>query len=216
MTTTIAEAPPRCPNITSKDSAYSRNCNCTSCVPLRLAANARVRAASIAATNRIDPLNVEAALNGPCPTGLSRAEREQIAIHLHARGRTTRQIADHMRLDLDTVSRYLRQVGLTPDPPPAPAPPPEVVVPGERATPTWRNRALCNTEDPEMFFPIGETDADARAQIEEAKRVCLHCPVRPTCLQRAIDGREEGVWGGTTTTERKSMIRRQQRNGVAA
>jgi len=35
----------------------------------------------------------------------------------------------------------------------------------------WRHRALCRDEDPELFFPIGNT-GPALLQIEEAKAVC--------------------------------------------
>ena len=50
----------------------------------------------------------------------------------------------------------------------------------------WRNRAACLTEDPELFFPIGNT-GPALLQIEEAKRVCARCQVRDKCLQWALD-----------------------------
>jgi WhiB family transcriptional regulator, redox-sensing transcriptional regulator len=40
----------------------------------------------------------------------------------------------------------------------------------------WRHRAACLEEDPELFFPIGET-GPAREQIAEAKAVCVGCPV---------------------------------------
>ncbi len=45
----------------------------------------------------------------------------------------------------------------------------------------WRHRAACLTEDPELFFPIGNS-GPAIAQIEQAKRVCSHCEVSDVCL----------------------------------
>jgi WhiB family redox-sensing transcriptional regulator len=36
----------------------------------------------------------------------------------------------------------------------------------------WRHKAACLDEDPELFFPIGNT-GPALLQIEEAKQVCL-------------------------------------------
>ena len=60
----------------------------------------------------------------------------------------------------------------------------------------WRNRAACLDEDPELFFPIGNT-GPALQQIEEAKAVCRRCPVMDTCLKWALEsGQDAGVWGG--------------------
>jgi WhiB family redox-sensing transcriptional regulator len=41
---------------------------------------------------------------------------------------------------------------------------------------TWRNYAACLDEDPELFFPIGNTGPALR-QIERAKPVCRRCDV---------------------------------------
>jgi len=41
----------------------------------------------------------------------------------------------------------------------------------------WRHKAACLDEDPELFFPIGNT-GPALLQIEEAKQVCRRCDVR--------------------------------------
>ena len=40
----------------------------------------------------------------------------------------------------------------------------------------WRHRAICRDEDPELFFPIGNT-GPALLQIEQAKMVCRRCPI---------------------------------------
>src|SRR5680860_802863 len=50
----------------------------------------------------------------------------------------------------------------------------------------WRHRASCLDEDPELFFPIGNT-GPALQQSEEAKAVCHRCPVVETCLTWALD-----------------------------
>ncbi|MEN3359563.1 MAG: WhiB family transcriptional regulator, redox-sensing transcriptional regulator, partial [Mycobacteriales bacterium] len=50
----------------------------------------------------------------------------------------------------------------------------------------WRHRALCRDEDPELFFPIGNT-GPAILQIEEAKGVCRRCTVTEECLSWALE-----------------------------
>ena len=68
----------------------------------------------------------------------------------------------------------------------------------------WRDRAACLDEDPELFFPIGNT-GPAIAQIEEAKAVCRRCEVIDTCLKWAIEsGQDAGVWGGMSEDERRA------------
>lgn len=53
-------------------------------------------------------------------------------------------------------------------------------------------RALpCHTYGPELFF------AEAPGDLEIAKALCQDCPVRPACLQGALNrGEPWGVWGG--------------------
>src|SRR5665648_818751 len=61
---------------------------------------------------------------------------------------------------------------------------------------TWRNRAACLGENPELFFPVGNT-YPALLQLEEAKVVCRRCEVVETCLKWAMESRQDaGVWGG--------------------
>ncbi|AZN29840.1 WhiB family transcriptional regulator [Flaviflexus salsibiostraticola] len=75
----------------------------------------------------------------------------------------------------------------------------------------WRHRAACLTEDPELFFPIGNS-GPAIAQVEQAKAVCLRCEVRDTCLKWALEtGQDAGVWGAMSEEERRSLKRRNAR-----
>jgi WhiB family redox-sensing transcriptional regulator len=75
----------------------------------------------------------------------------------------------------------------------------------------WRHRAACRDEDPELFFPIGNT-GPALLQIEEAKTVCRRCAVVDTCLQWALEtGQDAGVWGGMSEDERRALKRRTAR-----
>ena len=75
----------------------------------------------------------------------------------------------------------------------------------------WRHEAACRDEDPELFFPIGNT-GPALMQIEEAKVVCRRCEVVDTCLKWAIEsGPDAGVWGGMSEDERRALKRRNAR-----
>ncbi|KAA1422607.1 WhiB family transcriptional regulator [Mumia zhuanghuii] len=49
----------------------------------------------------------------------------------------------------------------------------------------------CHTNDPELWF------AETPAGVEEAKALCIECPIRRECLAGALDRAEPwGVWGG--------------------
>lgn len=78
-----------------------------------------------------------------------------------------------------------------------------------------RPRAACIEEDPELFFPIGNT-GPALLQIEEAKAVCRRCPLMESCLEGALERNDLGVWGGTDEDERRRMKRRAARRRTAA
>jgi WhiB family transcriptional regulator, redox-sensing transcriptional regulator len=75
----------------------------------------------------------------------------------------------------------------------------------------WRHLSACLDEDPELFFPIGNTGPAIR-QIEEAKAVCRRCDVREQCLTWALEsGQDHGVWGGLSEDERRALKRRTAR-----
>jgi WhiB family redox-sensing transcriptional regulator len=76
---------------------------------------------------------------------------------------------------------------------------------------TWRDHAACLNEDPELFFPIGNT-GPALLQIEEAKAVCRRCEVIEDCPSWAMEsGKDDGVWGGLSDDERRALKRRNAR-----
>ena len=69
----------------------------------------------------------------------------------------------------------------------------------------WRHKSACRDEDPEVFFPIGNT-GPAVFQIEAAKKVCKTCTVVEPCLQWALEtGQDSGVWGGLSEDERRAL-----------
>ena len=64
----------------------------------------------------------------------------------------------------------------------------------------WRTRGVCQSVDPETFFPAPSEPADA------AVALCRTCDVQGACLAWALDvGDCHGVWGATTPRERRAM-----------
>lgn len=71
----------------------------------------------------------------------------------------------------------------------------------ERHDNAWRTRGVCQTVDPETFFPVPMAPADV------AIGLCGRCPVAGACLAWALSvGDCHGVWGGTTARERRAML----------
>lgn len=62
---------------------------------------------------------------------------------------------------------------------------------GAPASPVNGTDLPCHFADPELFF------ADTTNRLEEAKALCLMCPLQSACLAGALSRREPcGVWGG--------------------
>jgi hypothetical protein len=57
----------------------------------------------------------------------------------------------------------------------------------------------CMGADPELFF------SDNIAEINQAREICISCPLMAKCLDYAMFAEEFGVWGGTTAGERKVL-----------
>src|SRR3981189_1310241 len=67
--------------------------------------------------------------------------------------------------------------------------------------PAWRTRGVCQSVDPETFFPAPSEPADA------AVALCRTCDVQGSCLAWALDvGDCHGVWGATTPRERPALL----------
>jgi WhiB family redox-sensing transcriptional regulator len=65
----------------------------------------------------------------------------------------------------------------------------------------WRTRGVCQSVDPETFFPAPSEPADP------ALALCRTCEVQGACLAWALDvGDCHGVWGATTPRERRAML----------
>ena len=66
----------------------------------------------------------------------------------------------------------------------------------------WMRDAACRGVEPGVFFPSDN------AGVEAAQRLCAACPVRPECLEHALENRlDHGVWGGTSERERQRILR---------
>ncbi len=74
-----------------------------------------------------------------------------------------------------------------------PVPTPEAVLP-------------CWTQDPDLWF------AESPQSVEDAKALCLPCPLREACLAGALDRREPwGVWGGQLVVQGVVVPRKRPR-----
>lgn len=83
----------------------------------------------------------------------------------------------------------------------------------------WYAYAACASAglDKEAFFALDERSEMVnnfeRELAVAALRLCERCPVRPDCLQEAVErGERFGIWGGLLASER---IRLAQRVGAA-
>lgn len=94
----------------------------------------------------------------------------------------------------------------------------------------WQNDALCKNYPASVFYPtilddtaedgnlpddgtIWERYGDTSAFYDQARSVCLACPVREECLNHALDEKERwGMWGGLTPIERRRIERKDRRN----
>lgn len=70
------------------------------------------------------------------------------------------------------------------------------------------NTGLPCEDDPDTWFTVSEVETRSNLdQIAKAKAGCDVCPIKPGCLEQALNlGVEYGVWGGLTSTERRQLV----------
>ncbi len=69
-----------------------------------------------------------------------------------------------------------------------------------------RDHLPCRVFNPELWF------AEAPADVEAAKALCLDCPVRAMCLDGALErGEPWGVWGGELFLQGQVIARKRPR-----
>ena len=65
----------------------------------------------------------------------------------------------------------------------------------------WQFESKCTPEDSNLFF------SELASKVAKAKLICSTCPVQNECLDFAISNNiEEGIFGGLTFNERKSLV----------
>lgn len=70
---------------------------------------------------------------------------------------------------------------------------------------SWRDVAACARRSDVDFF-VSPEDA---VGVGRAMAVCASCPVARECLAFAVETNQpDGIWGGTTATERSKLRRR--------
>ena len=63
--------------------------------------------------------------------------------------------------------------------------------------------AACRGLDPALFYPDEESES-YEEEVQEAKAVCMECPVRADCLALGMD-EDYGIFGALTALERKLL-----------
>jgi len=90
----------------------------------------------------------------------------------------------------------------------APEAPEPDELPAEQPTTlrSWEDLARCRDLPTGLFF------SDDLDEIAVAKQHCLDCPVRSTCLEAAVERREQfGIWGGHLFVAGRIVLHKRRR-----
>jgi WhiB family redox-sensing transcriptional regulator len=75
----------------------------------------------------------------------------------------------------------------------------------------WKAEAACREHpNADIFFtePSAGASRTVLADYRDALELCSLCPVRDACLNYALDLNLEGIWGGLTTSARRTIYSR--------
>jgi len=61
------------------------------------------------------------------------------------------------------------------------------------ANENWKDKALCNGDDVNLFFDSYEKDVEIR---KETDSLCSICPMARICFAVGVSQKAYGVWGG--------------------
>ena len=79
--------------------------------------------------------------------------------------------------------------------------------------PYFDGSQVCAQVDPELFFPEGSSEI--RPNLRIVKPLCNSCEFKDLCLKYALKHTElQGIWAGTTETDRRLMRRYKKRIAV--
>lgn len=70
----------------------------------------------------------------------------------------------------------------------------------------WKEALCLDNDEPDQFF-VDDYLGDWRVT-EGALAVCAPCQIKTDCLRYAYGNKLEGVWGGSTTQQRKAWRRK--------
>lgn len=88
---------------------------------------------------------------------------------------------------------------------------------------SWHDEGDCKGQNQKLWYPdiiddegtewfddgtIWEAFGDTSTHYEQARSICISCPVRDACLASALADKERfGMWGGLTPIERRRIER---------
>lgn len=79
----------------------------------------------------------------------------------------------------------------------------------------WRHEAAC-TGHVALFDATHEAKSHQLGHDRDAQAVCCRCPVIDACLTAALhQGERNGVWGGLTPDQRRSLSRHHRKESAA-
>ena len=69
--------------------------------------------------------------------------------------------------------------------------------------PYFDGTQVCTQVDPELFFPNNASETAKLKKI--VKPICSACKFQTECLEYAIQSTVEGIWAGTSETDRAKL-----------